>query len=82
MIQIISNNSKNKSVKFMRNGGRADDILVYACQYDSYEERYVYWFAVGEYKNIKNAKRAAKKQMLAQGYTFDEKELEALDFAD
>lgn len=82
MIEITCNNSKNKSVTFMRNGGRADQIMVFANQYDSYEGRFEYWFTVGTYKTLKNAKRAAQKQFGNLGYTFDPVELETLNFAD
>lgn len=83
MITITCNNSNTKAVEFMRNGGRNDEILVFAVAYDSYSERYEYWFSIGKfYKTLKAAKRAAVRVMAKFGYTFDEKELEALKFND
>ena len=38
-----------------------------------------YWFSIGHgYKTLAGAKRAAKKEMAAHGYTFNENELAAL----
>lgn len=80
MIRIYCNNSKTKSVSFMRNGGKEDEIITTACQsYDGYNE---YWFTIGTYKSLKNAKRAAVKAMKKHDYTFDQVELETLNFAD
>lgn len=80
MIEIKCNNSKTKSVTFWRNGGRADEVMVFANQiYDGQSE---YWFTIGTYKSLKNAKRGAVREMGKHGYTFDPKELETLNFAD
>lgn len=71
MTTIQCNNSATKSVSFFPNGGY--NILVFA------EQCGEYWFSIGKgYKTAAGAKRAAKKQMGALGYTFDEKALEDL----
>lgn len=75
MISISCKNS-NKSVTFFRNGGHNDCIMAFANQDNEY------WFTIGTYKSLKNAKRAAKKQLGDHGYTFDPIELENLNFAD
>lgn len=36
-----------------------------------------YWFTIGYYKTLKNAKKAAVRRMLLSGLTFDPAELEA-----
>lgn len=74
MISIKCNNSESKSVTFFRNGGKDDCIIAMA------KEHGEYWFTIGTYKSLKNAKRAAIKQMGVHGYTFDEKEMNALAY--
>lgn len=70
---IKCNNSSSKSVRFFANGGNENDIMVFAIQDGEY------WFTIGKsYKSLKNAKRAAVKEMAKHGYTFDEKEMEKL----
>lgn len=76
MIEIKCNNSKTKSVSFWRNGGHDDQVMVFAKEYNEY------WFTIGTYKSLKNAKRGAVRAMGDHGYTFDPVELETLNFAD
>lgn len=71
---IRCNNSNQISVLFIPNGGDLSDIFVFA------EIDGEYWYKVGKsYKNAKNAKRAAVKSLAEHGYTFDEKEMAALE---
>lgn len=78
---IKANNSATKAVRFLANGGDESCIMVFALQWDSYNNCFEYWFSIGKYyKNIKTAKRAALKKMNAYGYTFDEKEWEKIGF--
>lgn len=81
-ICIVCNNSKRKSVTFMRNGGKDDQVMAFANQQSDQEGYHEYWFTIGTYKSLKNAKRAAKRQLGNLGYTFDPVELETLNFAD
>lgn len=69
MKSINCNNSTSKRVTFMPNDGT---IYVFA------EQDREYWFTVGHYQTVRGAKNAARKQLLALGYTFDEAELAAL----
>lgn len=71
-MEIKCNNSSSKMVRFMQNG--INSIIVVALQDGEY------WFTVGYYKTLAGAKRAAKKQFAALGYTFDEKGLANLAF--
>ena len=74
-ISINCNNSKEKSVVFMPNGGREDDVMVFVLEGGEF------WFALqNNYRSLKNAKRAAVKKMEKMGYTFDEKEMENLNW--
>ena len=76
MVRIKCNNSERKSVKFTLNGGRKDEIMVFALQDDEY------WFAVGNgrtYKSAIAAKKAAMREMAKLGYTFDTKEMGELE---
>lgn len=78
MVKIKCNNSESKSVQFTLNGGRKDEIMVFALQDGEY------WFAVGNgrmYKTANGAKKAAVKEMGQFGYTFDEKEMRELAIA-
>ena len=76
MVAIKCNNSDSKAVSFFPNGGRADQIMVFATQDGEY------WFSIGKsYKSAKSAKRAAVKAMLKHGYTFDTQEMESLTIA-
>lgn len=76
MITIKCNNSKSKAVKFLLNGGRKDQIMVFALEDNEY------WFSVGTYyKTVDGAKKAAVKAMLKHGYTFDKKEMDSLVIA-
>ena len=73
MVTIKCNNSDNKSVKFMLNGGRKDQIMVFALEYGEY------WFSIGSFfKTPAGAKRAAVREMGDMGYTFDENEMKNL----
>ena len=80
MIEIKCNNCKTKSVTFLRIAGRADHVMVFANQI--YKGQSEYWFTIGSYKSLKNAKRGAVRAMRDHGYTFDPDELEKLNFAD
>lgn len=73
MKSIKCNNSNSKAVTFFPNGGRADQIMVFATEDGEY------WFSIGKfYKSEKSAKRAAVKTMLKYEYTFDAQEMESL----
>ncbi len=65
-------NSESKTVKFSLNGGEKDSIIVAAIQDGEY------WFQIGIYKTLRNAKKQAVRQMAQFGYTIDQKELDAL----
>ena len=74
-ISINCNNSIRKSVVFFANGGNVNDVLVFV------REDNEYWFSLkNSYKSLKTAKRAAVKKMAQFGYTFDEKEMENLNW--
>ena len=74
-ITIKCNNSASKSVVFLPNGGCEDDLMVFVLQDGEF------WFALdNNYCNLKNAKRAAIKKMAKMGYTFDEMEMENLNW--
>lgn len=74
-ISIKCNNSASKSVEFYPNGGREDDVMVFVLEYGEF------WFALNNnYCNLKNAKRAVIKKMAKMGYTFDETEMENLNW--
>lgn len=76
MAKIKCNNANDIAVEFILNGGRADQITVFA------EHDNVYWFSIGKlYKTINGAKKAAVKAMSRFGYTFDEQELKSLTIA-
>lgn len=70
MVGINCNNSSHKSVVFFNNGGTS--ILAYALQDGEF------WFTIGGYKTLTNAKRSAIKAMGVLGYTFDESQMEKL----
>ena len=70
MKTINCNNSTHKSVSFYDNAGLS--IIAYA------KKDGEYWFSIGGYKTLENAKRAAKRVMAIYGYTFNEDELAAL----
>lgn len=76
MIEIKCNNSKFKSVIFWRNGGREDQVMVFAMEENEY------WFTIGTYNSLRNAKKGAVKAMGDHGYTFDPVELKTLNFVD
>ena len=83
MTTIRTNNSKTTAVSFFANGGDESDVMVFALQWDDYNNCFEYWFSIGKYyKSLKNAKRAAVKKMKEYGYTFNEKEMENLKFED
>ena len=65
-------NSTSKSVKFSLNGGEKDSIVVTAIQDGEY------WFYIGTYKTLRNAKKQAVRQMAQLGYTIDQKEIDSL----
>lgn len=74
MKRINCNNSESKAVEFILNGGRKDEIMVFAVIDTEY------WFTVGTfYKTVTGAKRAAVKAMAKLGYTFDADEMSNLD---
>ena len=74
MKRINCNNSESKAVEFILNGGRKDEIMVFAVIDTEY------WFTVGTfYKTEAGAKRAAVKAMAKLGYTFDADEMANLD---
>ena len=74
MTTIKCNNSDNKAVEFFLNGGRKDEIMVFAIQDGEY------WFTIGKfYKTVSGAKRAAVKTMAKYGYTFDANEMANLN---
>ena len=78
MVKIQCNNSERKSVQFTLNGGRKDEIMVFALQDGEY------WFAIGNgriYSTESGAKRAAVREMKSFGYTFDENEMKNLQIA-
>lgn len=78
MVSIKCNNSESMSVRFIPNGGRKDEILVFAIQDGDF------WFAIGKgrlYSTLSGAKRAAVKEMGQFGYTFDENEMKNLEIA-
>lgn len=81
-ICIVCNNSKRKSVTFWRNGGKDDQVMAFANQQSDIEGYHEHWFTIGTYKSLKNAKKAAVRAMRDHGYTFDQVELETLNFAD
>ena len=73
--EIRCNNDKSIKAVFIPNGGDINQVLVYI---DSDDE---YWFSVGQtYKSLKNAKKAAVKACAKMGYTFDEKEMNDLEW--
>ena len=74
MTTIKCNNSERKAVEFFLNGGRKDEIMVFAIQYGEY------WFTIGKsYMTVSGAKRAAVKTMAKYGYTFDANEMANLN---
>lgn len=74
MTTIKCNNSERKAVEFFLNGGRKDEIMVFAIQDGEY------WFTIGKfYKTVLGAKRAAVKVMAQHGYTFDANEMANLN---
>lgn len=74
-ISINCNNSKSKSVVFLPNGGREDDVMVFVLEDGEF------WFALNNnYASLRNAKRAAVKKLAKMGYTFNEKEMESLNW--
>lgn len=81
-IGIVCNNTNRKSVTFMRNGGHNDQVMAFANQQSDQEGYHEYWFTIGTYKSLKNAKKAAVKEFAKFGYTFDPVELETLNFAE
>lgn len=74
MTTIKCNNSERKAVEFFLNGGRKDEIMVFAIQDGEY------WFTIGKfYKTVSGAKHAAVKVMAQHGYTFDANEMANLN---
>lgn len=74
MTTIKCNNSERKAVEFFLNGGRKDEIMVFAIQDGEY------WFTIGKfYKTVSGAKLAAVKVMAQHGYTFDANEMANLN---
>jgi hypothetical protein len=72
MKRVICNNSSQKAVHFMLNGGDPHSIIVTAEQWDSYNGQFSYWFSVGHFKTLNGAKKSAIRQMKELGYTFSE----------
>ena len=56
--------TKSISIEMIENADGFGGILTMATQYGEY------WFTVGWYKSIANAKRGAAKQLARLGYTF------------
>ena len=54
----------NIAIEMIENADGFGGILTMATQYGEY------WFTVGWYKSIANAKRGAAKQLARLGYTF------------
>ena len=76
METIKCNNSQSVSVKFIKNGGAKDEILVFALIDNEF------WFAIGNghfYKTENAAKKATIREMNKFGYTFDNEEMEKLN---
>lgn len=69
MKTINCNNSTSKSVSFFANG---NNFIAFA------EQDREYWFTIGHFKTLAGAKRSAVKQMARMGYTFNEKEMQAV----
>ena len=75
MKTIISNNEKSISVDFFANGGNVNEIEVFV----NNDGRYM--FRIGKvFKSMKTAKRSTIKRLGEMDITFDEKEMEALNF--
>lgn len=55
----------NKAIEMMENADGFGGILTIVTQDGEY------WFTVGWYKSIENAKRGAAKQLAKLGYTFN-----------
>ena len=72
MKSVKCTNTERKTVRFCLNGHETDQIIVTAIQDGEY------WFQIGMYKTLKNAKKQAVRQMKQVGYTLDQKELDAL----
>lgn len=80
-MMTIATTDQGKGVTFMKNGGREDEILVFAEM--RIDDRWEYWFSIGKfYKTLKAAKRSAVKKMAEMGYTFDEKVINEAQFND
>ncbi len=70
MKSVKCTNSESKSVSFCLNGHETNQIIVNAKQDGEF------WFHIGMYKTLKNAKKQAIRQMTLFGYTLDQKELD------
>jgi hypothetical protein len=67
---INCTNSNNKAVRILENGANSGRFMAFALQ-KSNDEPFEFWFAVGNgkcYASIKNATRAAAKEMERLGY--------------
>lgn len=72
MKSVKCTNSETKTVTFCLNGHETDQIIVTAKQSGEY------WFHIGMYKTLKNAKKQAVRRMLEMGYTLDQQELDSI----
>ena len=71
-VKISCTNSQSKSVAFCLNGKEVDEIVVTALQDGEY------WFEIGWYKTLNNAKKQATKKMAVYGYSLNQSELDKL----
>ena len=62
---------------FAANGdyGIRVDALMYYPENMNYGDDWDYWFHIGEYANLANAKRAAKRVMAKFGYELSDRDL-------
>lgn len=66
-MEQITSKDKKHAVRYTENDGM---IMATALQWDNIESRFVYWFTIGEYKNIKSADTYAMRKMRKEGVRF------------
>lgn len=66
MLQVTSKDKKY-AVRYTENDGM---IMATALQWNNIESRFVYWFTIGEYKNIQSADTYAMRKMRKEGVRF------------
>ena len=66
---LVAKNSENKAIKFIKNGGRGNDIIAIAMM--KIDGVWEYWFHIGDYSSLKSAKKFGAKKMAKFGYIFD-----------